>query len=115
MLTIKLSKRRQQEEIERYKKQIIFLEEYIKAQQLRQFANKSEKLNASQLQFFDEAKPVKDEEKILAAEEEIQVASFARKKSTGRKALSADLSREQRIYDRSRENLRLWLYFNLYY
>jgi len=88
-----------QEEISRHKKQIIFLEEYIKAQQLRQFANKSEKLNSSQLQFFDEAKPVKDEEKILAAEEEIQVNSFTRKRSTGRKALPSDLPREQRIYD----------------
>ena len=78
--------------------QITFLEEYIKAQQLRQFANKSEKLNPSQLQFFDEAKPIKDEEKILAIEEEIQVASFTRKKPD-RKGLPADLPRVPRIYD----------------
>lgn len=78
--------------------QIIFLEEYIKAQQLRQFANKSEKLNPAQLQFFDEAKSIKEEEKILAIEEEIQVASFTRKKP-GRKGLPADLPRVPRIYD----------------
>lgn len=89
----------QTEQISQHKKQIIFLEEYIKAQQLRQFANKSEKVNFNQLAFFDEAKPSKDEEKILAAEEEIQVASFKRKKTPGRKALPADLPRVPRIYD----------------
>jgi len=78
--------------------QILFLEEYIKAQQLRQFANKSEKVNPAQLQLFDEAKLPKDEEKILAQEEEIQVASFTPKKP-GRKGLPADLPRVSRIYD----------------
>src|ERR1700760_192927 len=76
-----------QEQLADHKKQIIFLEEYIAAQNLRQFANKSEKLNSHQLVFFDEAAPIKDEEKILAAEEEIQVSSFTRKKSSGRKGL----------------------------
>jgi transposase len=90
-----------QNEISQHKKQILFLEEYIKVQQLRQFANKSEKLNPGQLQFFDEAKPVDNEEKILAAEEEIQVASFTRKKSPGRKSLPADLPRVPCIYDLS--------------
>jgi transposase len=89
----------QQERISHQKKQILFLEEYIKLQQLRQFANKSEKINPDQMQFFDEAKAVKDEETILSAEEEIQVASFTRKKSPGRKPLPADLPRVPRIYD----------------
>lgn len=80
-------------------KQITFLEEFIAAQKLRQFANKSEKWNIHQLAFFDEAVSVKNEEKILAIEEEIQVASFTRKKFPGRKALPVDLPREQRIYD----------------
>ncbi|MBV9576107.1 MAG: IS66 family transposase [Gammaproteobacteria bacterium] len=80
-------------------KQITFLEEYISAQNLRQFANKSEKFNLNQLSFFDEAAAVKDEEKILGAEEDIQVVSFTRKKSPGRKSLPKDLPREQRIYD----------------
>lgn len=89
----------QAEQINQHKKQITFLEEYIKAQQLRQFGNKSEKNSPDQLQFFDEARVVEDEEKLLAAEEEIQVASFTRKKSPGRKALPADLPRVARIYD----------------
>ena len=80
-------------------KQITFLEEYISAQNLRQFANKSEKFNLNQLAFFDEVAAVKDEEKILSAEEEIQVTSFTRKKSPGRKSLPKDLPREQRIYN----------------
>jgi transposase len=85
--------------ISQHKKQILFLEEYIQAQNLRQFANKSEKFNPGQIQFFDEASPPKDEEKILATEEEIQVASFKRKKSPGRKPLPDDLPRVQKIYD----------------
>lgn len=89
----------QEEKILQHKKQILFLEEYIKAQQLRQFANKSEKFNFNQVKFFDEAKPIDNDEKILAAEEEIQVASFTRKKSPGRKPLPADLPRVPRIYD----------------
>lgn len=89
----------QKNEINQYKKQITFLEEYIKAQQLRQFANKSEKFHPGQLQFFDEAKiSDKDAEKISAAEEEIQVASYQRK-APGRKPLPSDLPRVQRIYD----------------
>ena len=91
--------KKHQNEITQHKKQILFLEEYIKVQQLRQFANKSEKLNPDQLQFFDEAKPIDNEEKMLAVEEEIQVASFTRKKSPGRKPLPADLPRVPRIYD----------------
>jgi transposase len=89
----------QSKELIQHKKQIVFLEEYIKAQQLRQFGNKSEKINPAQLNFFDEAKPPEDEEKILAQEEEIKVASFTRKKSSGRKPLPTDLPRVQRIYD----------------
>lgn len=89
--------------ITQQEKQILFLEEYIKVQQLRQFANKSEKISPDQLQFFDEANvSPKDEEKIVAAEEEIKVASFTRKKS-GRKPLPSDLPRVQRIYDLKEE------------
>ncbi|HEX2548592.1 MAG TPA: IS66 family transposase [Gammaproteobacteria bacterium] len=79
--------------------QILFLEEYIKVQQLRHFANKSEKFNPNQRPLFDEVTPPKDAEKILVAEEEIQVASFTRKKSSGRKPLPLDLPRVPRVYD----------------
>jgi transposase len=91
------------EQISQHKKQILFLEEYIEAQKLRQFASKSEKFNPAQTQFFDEASLPKDEEKILAAEEEIQVASFTRKKTVGRKPLPDDLPRVQKIYDLNEE------------
>jgi hypothetical protein len=46
-------------------KQIQFLEEQVLAYQLRQFANKSEKLNHNQVSLFDEAQLPKSEEKIL--------------------------------------------------
>lgn len=88
----------QEIQITQHKKQITLLEEYIKAYQLRQFARKSEKINHEQLSFFDEAVPPKNEEKILAQEEEIKVAAFTRKKS-GRKPLPAELPRVPRIYD----------------
>lgn len=67
-------------QIIQHQKQISILEEYVKAHQLRQFANKSEKISRDQISFFDEAKITKDEEKILVAEEEIQVATYQRKK-----------------------------------
>lgn len=45
----------------------------------------------------------KNPEAILKAEEEIQVASFTRKKSTGRKALPSELPREFIVYDLAEE------------
>lgn len=79
-------------------KQVQILEEYVLAHKLRQFANKSEKLSRDQISFFDEAELPKKPEKIIAAEEEIQVASHTRAKS-GRKPLPKELPRVQRIYD----------------
>ncbi|MEO9205764.1 MAG: IS66 family transposase [Gammaproteobacteria bacterium] len=80
-------------------KQIQFLEEQILAYQLRQFAAKSEKINPNQASLFDEAELAKSEEKILAQEEEITVASYKRKNKVGRKALPSELLRVPRIYD----------------
>jgi transposase len=80
-------------------KQIQLLEELNLAYRSRQFANKSEKLSHIQQSLFDEAQLPKDPDKILAAEEEIQVAPYSRKKSVGRKPLPADLPRIPRIYD----------------
>jgi transposase len=82
-------------------KQIQFLEEQILAYQLRQFAAKSEKMNANQVSLFDEATLSKSEEKILSQEEEITIASYTRNKKVGRKALPAELLRIPRIYDLS--------------
>ena len=62
-------------------KQIQFLEEQILAYQLRQFAAKSEKMNANQVSLFDEATLSKSEEKILSQEEEITIASYTRNKN----------------------------------
>jgi transposase len=80
-------------------KQVHFLEEQLLAYQLRQFANKSEKINTHQASLFDEAELPKSEEKILSQEEEITVASYVRHKKTGRKALPKELLRVPRIYD----------------
>lgn len=80
-------------------KQVQILEEYVQAHKHRQFANKSEKLSREQISLFDEAQLPKQPEKITAAEEEIQVASYSRVKSSGRKPLPKDLPRVQRIYD----------------
>jgi transposase len=82
-------------------KQIQLLEEMHLAYRSRLFANKSETLNHIQQSLFDEAQLPKDPEKILAAEEEIQVAPYTRKKSVGRKALPEELTRIPRIYDLS--------------
>lgn len=79
-------------------KQIQLLEEMNLAYRSRQFANKSEKLSHIQHSLFDEAQQPKDVEKILVAEEEIQVAPYTRKK-VGRKPLPEDLVRIPRIYD----------------
>lgn len=91
----------QHSQIDQYKKQISFLEEYIKVQQLRQFANKSEKnISSLQLGLFNEAALLKEKEvqQIESVEAEIQVASYQRK-SPGRKPLPADLPRVQHIHD----------------
>jgi len=63
------------------------------------FGKKSEKLLDEQLGLFDEA-VLTDEEKAVAcaADEEITVASFIRKKG-GRRPLPADLPRQQVIHD----------------
>lgn len=66
-------------------KQIHFLEEQALAYQLRQFAAKSEKMPLNQISLFDEASAPKSEEKNLAQEEEITVASYQRKSNVGRK------------------------------
>ena len=72
---------------------------YILAQKHRQFAIKSEKFTPNQVSLFDEAQLPKNSEKIISAEEEIQVASYARKKNCGRKPLPKELPRVQHIYD----------------
>ena len=84
-------------------KQIKFLEEQLLAYQLRQFANKSEKINTHQASLFDEALLPKSEEKILSQEEEITVASYVRNKKPGRKPLPKDLRRTTKIYDLSNQ------------
>jgi transposase len=85
--------------VEEQAKQIQLLEEQILAYQLRQFANKSEKINPNQASLFDEAQLPKSEEKILAQEEEITVAAHTRNKKVGRKPLPSALPRVPRIYD----------------
>lgn len=89
----------QSAQISQQAKQIQFLEEQNAAYRLRQFANKSEKINPAQASLFDEAELPKNPEKILMAEEEITIASYTRKKSPGRKPLPAELPRVPRIYD----------------
>lgn len=89
--------------VNRQAKQIQFLEEQILAYQLRQFAAKSEKMNANQASLFDEAELPKSEEKTLSQEEEITVASYKRQNKAGRKALPAELLRVPRIYDLAEE------------
>ncbi len=84
-------------------KQIQFLEEQILAYRLRQFANKSEKINPNQISLFDEAVLPKSEEKILSQEEVITVASYTKSKQVGRRALPAELFRIPRIYDLSED------------
>jgi transposase len=79
--------------------QIKLLEEQILAYRLRKFANKSEKINIHQLSLFDEAELPKNPDIILAQEATLQVASYERKKSPGRKPLPAELLRVPRIYD----------------
>lgn len=91
----------QNSKIEQHLKQICFLEETILAYRLRQFANKSEKLNTQQVSLFDEAQLPKSIEKIQEAEEEISIASYTRKKTPGRKPLPAELPRIPKIYDLS--------------
>jgi len=66
----------QSAQISHQAKQIQFLEEQNAAYRLRQFANKSEKSNPDQVSLFDEAELPKNPEKILAAEEEITIASY---------------------------------------
>lgn len=89
----------QSAQISHQAKQIQFLEEQNAAYRLRQFANKSEKGNPNQVSLFDEAELPAHPEKILAAEEEITIASYTRKKTPGRKPLPVDLPRVPRIYD----------------
>src|ERR1700737_230507 len=79
--------------------QIKLLEEQILAYRLRKFANKSEKINIHQLSLFDEAELPKNPDLILAQEATLQVASYERKKSPGRKPLPVELPRVPRIYD----------------
>ena len=80
-------------------KRILILEEAVLAYRLRQFANKSEKLNATQVSLFDEAELPNNVQVIEEAEEEISIVSYIRKKIPGRKALPAELPRVPRIYD----------------
>lgn len=87
----------QEEKIDELKTQVKLLEEYVALAKQRQFAAKSEKFNSNQLSFFDEASSP-NPELILKAEEEIQVASFTRKKP-GRKALPKELPRKPVVYD----------------
>lgn len=89
----------QANEIKIQAKQIHFLEEQFRLYQLRQFAQKSEKMNPNQLSFFDEAELPKKVEKIEAQEQELQVASYAWKKLAGRKVLPKELPRVPRVYD----------------
>lgn len=64
-----------------------------------EFAIKSEKSSAEQISLFDEATLPKSPEKIIAVEEEIQVASYVRNKAPGRKPLPKELPRIRCIYD----------------
>src|SRR5687768_2084379 len=85
--------------IENQAKQISLLEETILAYKHWQFANKCETSKAIQQSLFNEAEIPKNEEKLLAQEEEITVAAYTRSRKPGRKALPADLPRVPRIYD----------------
>lgn len=88
----------QKEKIAELTTQVKILEEYVALAKQRQFASKSEKFNINQLSFFDEADYPKNQEAILKAEEEIQVASFTRKKP-GRKALPKEFPRKPVVHD----------------
>lgn len=78
--------------------QIKLLEEKILAYRLRKFSNKSEK-NPHQISLFDEAELTPNSDMLLAQEEKMQIASYVRKKSSGRKPLPPELPRIPRIYD----------------
>jgi len=65
------------------------------------FGRKSEK-NPDQLSLFDEAKEPDNVEEVEEADEEITIASHKRKKR-GRKGLSEDLPRIQKIHDLTEE------------
>lgn len=88
---------KQKEKVAELTTQVKLLEEYVALAKQRQFAAKSEKININQLSFFDEAS-APNPEALLKAEEEIQVASFTRKKP-GRKALPKELPRKPVVYD----------------
>lgn len=81
--------------------QINSLTELVRIYRYRQFGNKSEKSSPDQISIFDEAELPRKPDAIIKADEEIHVASHARKKSPGRKPLPENLPREQRIYDLS--------------
>lgn len=89
--------------IQSQSKQIQFLEEQIQAYRLRKFGNRSEKINANQLSLFNEAVCPKNPDVILAEEEKLQIASYERKKSPGRKPLPTELPRIPRVYDFSED------------
>jgi len=79
--------------------QIDTLSELLRIYRHRQFGNKSEIIPAEQLGIFNEAELPKNAAAIIEADEEIHIVAHTRKKSPGRKALPADLPREQHIHD----------------
>jgi transposase len=75
------------------------LTEIVRILKLRQFGRKTEKLPVDQLNLFDEATLPADVALVEQADAEIQIASYTRKKSVGRKPIPDYLPREQCIYD----------------
>lgn len=87
--------------ISQQSQQISALTELVRIYRLRQFGNKSEKMNGGQLGLFDEAELPKNVAVIEKADEEIHITAHTRTKTVGRKPLPDHLPREQRIHDLS--------------
>lgn len=89
--------------IQKQSKEINMLSDLLRIYRYRQFGSKSEKIHLDQVSIFNEAELPKNPEALVEAEAEIAIPSHTRKKSPGRKALPADLPREQRVYDLKEE------------
>jgi transposase len=79
--------------------------EALRLNRYRLYGAKSEKHNPNQLELdfgiFNEATLPENAPEIIAADEEITIAAYTRKKTVGRKPLPQELPRKQVIYDLS--------------
>lgn len=81
------------------------LEEYIRLEQLRKFASKSEKTHAPQYEMFNEAELCEAAEEALAETESTETASSTKRSNKpGRRPLPADLPRVRIEHDLADED-----------